>query len=183
MNNKITDNRFKGPKINIYRIILIVLLICTFSVIFSFSSQDSKKSSSLSRRIAELITNNIKWIQEKPKQEKEQIIKQVHIKIRKIAHLSIYTILGIILMAIFSTAKAKALNRLGASLIVGIILATSDEIHQCFVPGRGPLFTDVVIDSLGVLYGILVVMIVQKIYVRIVAKKKRKLRITKKNVN
>ena len=68
MNNKITDNRFRGPKINIYRIILIVLLICTFSVIFGFSSQDSKKSSSLSRRVAELITNNIKWIQEKTKQ-------------------------------------------------------------------------------------------------------------------
>lgn len=183
MNNKITDNRFKGPKINIYRIVLIILLICTFSVIFGFSSQDSKKSSSLSRRVTELITNNIKWIQEKPKQEKEQIIKQIHIKIRKIAHFSIYTILGIVLMAIFSTTKAKALNRLSASLIIGIILATSDEIHQCFVPGRGPLFTDVVIDSLGVLYGILVVILIQKIYVRIVAKKKRKLRIAKERVN
>lgn len=183
MNNKITNNRFKGPKINIYRIILIVLLICTFSVIFGFSSQDSKKSSSLSRRVTELITNNIKWIQEKPKQEKEQIIKVLNSKLRKIAHFSIYTILGIVLMAIFSTTKAKALNRLSASLIIGIVLATSDEIHQCFVPGRGPLFTDVVIDSLGVLYGILVVMLIQKIYVRIVAKKKRKLRVVKKNVN
>ena len=183
MENNINNNEKTIKKLNIkiivIRIILIIMLFATFGIIFGFSYQNAEKSSSISRKITIAITKNIKSIQEKPEKEKASIISRIEKVVRKLAHFSIYTILGIILMAIFSTAKAKALNRLGASLIVGIILATSDEIHQCFVPGRGPLFTDVIIDGLGVLYGILVVMLVQKIYVRIVAKRKRKLRVVK----
>lgn len=79
-------------KIKILRVILIILLLCTFSVIFGFSSQDSKESSGISRRITIFLTQNIKFIQEKNDIEKGQILHRIESVIRKIAHFSIYTL-------------------------------------------------------------------------------------------
>lgn len=79
-------------KINILRVILIILLLCTFGVIFGFSSQDSKESSGISRKVTIFITKNIKSIQEKSDIEKGQILHRIESVIRKIAHFSIYTI-------------------------------------------------------------------------------------------
>ena len=88
-------------KINILRIILIILLLCTFSIIFGFSSQDSKKSSSISRTVTIFLTNNIKSIQEKNDIEKEEILSRIESIVRKIAHFSIYTIVRYITYGIF----------------------------------------------------------------------------------
>lgn len=41
--------------------------------------------------------------------------------------------------------------------------ATSDEIHQYFVPGRACMVEDVFIDTLGVILGILLIMLGKKI--------------------
>ena len=49
-------------------------------------------------------------------------------------------------------------------MLVGVTYAASDEFHQSFVPGRGPSIIDVGIDSLGVLTGILIVLIIISIY-------------------
>lgn len=67
-------------------------------------------------------------------------------------------------MAFFETYKLKELDKLGFSLIIGIVYASSDEIHQSFTPGRGPLLTDVIIDTMGILLGILLIMLVLKLY-------------------
>lgn len=168
-------------KINILRVILIILLIGTFSIIFGFSSQDSEKSSGISRKVTEIITNPIKSIQEKPEQEKEQILSRIESVVRKIAHFSIYTVVGFLLMALFSTYKLEEMNRFSYSLIIGVVYASSDEIHQCFTPGRGPQVTDIIIDTMGVLLGILLVMLVIKIYKKIVSKDKKQQNITKCN--
>ncbi len=168
-------------KLNILRTILIILLIGTFSIIFGFSSQDSEKSSSISRKVTEIITNPIKSIQEKTKQEKEEILDRIESIVRKIAHFSIYTVVGFLLMALFSTYKLKEMNRVSISLILGIIYASSDEIHQCFTPGRGPAVTDVIIDTMGVFLGILLVMLVIKIYEKIASRDKKQQNITKCN--
>lgn len=160
-------------KINILRVILIILLIGTFGVIFGFSSQDSEKSSGVSRKVTEFITNPIKSIQEKPEEEKEEILSRVESIVRKVAHFSIYTVVGFLLMALFSTYKLGEMDRLSYSLIIGVIYASSDEIHQCFTPGRGPQVTDIIIDSMGVLLGILLVMLILKIYEKITIKNKK----------
>ena len=79
-------------RINILRAILIVLLLGTFSIIFGFSSQDSKESSGISRKVTIFLTQNIKYIQEKNDIEKEEILSRIESIVRKIAHFSIYTI-------------------------------------------------------------------------------------------
>ncbi len=158
-------------KINILRTILVVLLIGTFGIIFGFSSQDAKESSGVSKKVTEAITSGIKSIQEKPQNEKIKILSKIEHIIRKIAHFSIYTVVGILLMSLCKTFDIREINRLSVSLIIGVIYAASDEIHQCFTPGRGPHVTDVMIDTMGVLLGILLVMLVVKTYVKMTGKK------------
>ena len=84
-------------------------------------------------------------------------------------------------MAFFETYKLKELDKLGFSLIIGIIYASSDEIHQCFTPGRGPLLTDVIIDTMGVLLGILLVMLILKLHKIIQDKKENRQNMAKCN--
>ena len=152
---------------NIIRIILIILLISTCYVIFGFSNQNAEESSSISRKITEMITDNINWIQEKPEEEKEKIISKIETIIRKIAHFSIYMIVGILVMTLLSTYNIKQKNRILYSTIFGFIYAVTDEIHQAFTPGRAPMVTDVIIDTMGVISGIFFVIIVIKIYNKI----------------
>ena len=121
-------------KIIILRIFLVIMLLCTFGMIFGFSGQDAKKSSSVSRMVTEAITKNIKSIQEKPEKEKQSILSRIEKIIRKIAHFSIYTIVGFLLMALFETFNIKEIDRFTTSLIIGVVYASSDEIHQCFTP-------------------------------------------------
>ena len=151
-------------KINILRIILIILLLCTFFVIFGFSSQDGEASGGLSRNI----TNKILQISNKynalGQEEKEQIANKTEKIIRKVAHFSIYTVVGLLLMGLLSTYKIKENWRMILSILLGMIYAVSDEIHQSFIPGRTPQITDVYIDTLGVVLGILLILLVIKIY-------------------
>ena len=67
-------------------------------------------------------------------------------------------------MSLMSTYKIEQIKRISISLLTGVLYAISDEVHQSFVPGRGPSVQDVLIDSLGVIFGILVVIGVIKIY-------------------
>lgn len=150
-------------KKNILRIILILLLLGTFYIIFGFSSQDGEKSGSISRRITEKIATFIPQIQKENEIEKENIMNTMERIIRKMAHFSIYAVVGLLLMALVSTYNIKEKNRLIISLTTGIIYATSDEIHQSFVPGRSPMITDVVIDTMGVILGILLIILGKKI--------------------
>lgn len=144
-------------KRNIIRIILILLLLWTFYIIFGFSSQDGEVSGGLSQKITQIIVNifNI--------QEDENIVLRLEKIIRKIAHFSIYTVVGILLMALLSTYNMKQRNAAISTFIIGIIYASSDEIHQSFIPGRSARITDVLIDTMGVLMGILLIMIVIKV--------------------
>ena len=146
-------------KKNILRAILMLLLLSTFFIIFGFSSQDGEKSGSISKKITEEIITRIPQMQEKEQNEREAITLRIEKVIRKIAHFSIYTAVGLLLMALISTFEMKEKNRIIISLIIGIIYASSDEIHQSFVPERSPMITDVMIDTMGVMLGILLIML------------------------
>ena len=69
--------------------------------------------------------------------------------------------------------KLKEGIRIIVSLVIGIIYAASDEIHQSFVPGRSPQITDVMIDTMGVLLGILLVMLCLNIFSKIKQRTKK----------
>ena len=67
--------------------------------------------------------------------------------LRKLAHTVEYAILGLLLV--------RALRRELPALVLGVAYASSDELHQHFVPGRRGAPLDVLIDAVGVALGIL----------------------------
>ena len=149
---------------NVLRGILIVLLLCTFYIIFGFSSQDGEKSGGISKRITDFILEKSSKYNRLEISAKEQVNKRAERVIRKIAHFSIYTLVGLLLMALLSTYEdIKRKDQIYISTILGILYAISDEIHQSFTPGRGPKVTDVFIDSLGVFFGITVILLILEI--------------------
>lgn len=149
---------------NVLRGILIVLLLCTFYIIFGFSSQNGEESGGISKKITEFILENSSKYNSLEQTKKEEVSKRTERIIRKIAHFSIYTLVGFLLMALFSTYEnIKRKYQIYISAIIGILYAISDEIHQSFTPGRGPKITDVFIDSLGVFFGMAVILLIIEI--------------------
>lgn len=70
--------------------------------------------------------------------------------LRKLAHFTEFTALGILLCWRFGMMGKHQTS----ALLSGIAAACTDETIQAFVPGRAPRLFDVCIDSLGVLTGI-----------------------------
>lgn len=148
-------------KINIIRIISMILLLGNFYIIFQFSSQNGEESGNLSGKIARFL------IKQLPIEETQQSLKKAESIIRKMAHFSIYTLLGFLLMFFINTYPIKVKEKILISLLVGILYAISDEIHQKFVPGRSCQITDVMIDSLGVTLGIFLLLMLLEIHKKI----------------
>ena len=73
--------------------------------------------------------------------------------LRKIAHAAEFAILGALLF--------RATGRAGLALVLGVLYAVSDEVHQSFVPGRLGSPVDVAIDAVGVAVGVLLWQTVQ----------------------
>jgi len=67
--------------------------------------------------------------------------------LRKIAHLSEYAILGVLLL--------RAIQRPTVAILAGALYAVTDEVHQHFVRGRHAAWYDVLIDTIGVTIGVL----------------------------
>ena len=150
-------------KVNVIRFILVLLLILTFGMIFNFSNQDSEKSGSTSQKVTEAITKDIKSIQKLNKNEKAKIIDKIEDVIRKIAHFSLYALVGFLLMSLFSTYNINEKNKIIYTVIIGAIYAISDEFHQSFISGRSGQVSDVLLDTLGVTVGGLFILLIIKI--------------------
>ena len=146
------------------RIFLMISLICTFYIIFNFSSQNGDESGKLSRKVASKIINTFPYTNNLSDATKEKMINQSQPIVRKLAHFSIYTVVGICIMGFISTYKMILLKKFIISLGVGILYAISDEIHQSFVPGRGASIRDVCIDTSGVIMGIIMVLVVISVF-------------------
>ncbi len=148
----------------IIRIILIIIIIFISGTIFSFSSQDSEKSSGVSGKIAEGIINTIPKYKNITRNEKDELIEKFQKPIRKTAHFSIYAALGLSIISLTFTYDIKNKKRILITLISGVLYAISDEIHQTFIPGRSGQVTDVLIDTMGIILSILIFMGINKIY-------------------
>lgn len=116
--------------------------------IFVMSSFDATSSSNQSNFIVDIITSiiNIKDI------------GLLSLIIRKLAHFIEYFILGILVINFITRYDKKII----IAILLCIIYATSDEIHQIFVPGRSCQIIDIMIDSLGSIMGIYLYKLITK---------------------
>ena len=103
-------------KITIIRIITLILLGITFFAIFQFSNQNGEKSGGLSRKIARKIIDICPYTTDLSEQEKEKIVEQSQLIIRKGAHFSIYMVVGILITIFISTYKVQLFTKLAVSI-------------------------------------------------------------------
>lgn len=137
----------------IFRTIFGILSIIIAVIIFMFSSQNSTESSKTSDGVIKAIIEILPNTKNLSEDKKDEIIDNMTFFIRKIAHFSIYALLGINVMAFLLTFNNNIRKQLLIALLTCIIYAISDEFHQMFTDGRSPMIRDVFIDGLGSLAG------------------------------
>ena len=128
--------------------ISLLLVILWMIFIFVMSSFDATSSSNQSNFIVDIITSIIN-------------IKDtglLSLIIRKLAHFTEYFILGLLVINLITRYDKKII----IAILLCIIYATSDEIHQIFVSGRSCQITDIMIDSLGSIMGIYLYKLITK---------------------
>ena len=158
----------------IIRIIFMMLLIATFAIIFKFSSQIAEESDGISHGVLRKIIDVFPYTKGLSEEIKIKMVEHGNPIIRKLAHFSIYALVGVWIMSFMSTFNIRLYKKWIISMLVGALYAASDEFHQSFVPGRGPSIIDVGIDSLGVFTGILGVLIIISIYIALKSDQKVK---------
>ena len=119
-------------------------------IIFTMSSFNSIESANQSNYIVNIISNVLNI----------NNIELLSFIIRKLAHFTEYLILGFLTINMLN--KNDISKKYLLSILICIIYATSDEIHQIFVPGRAYQIRDILIDSIGSITGIYLYKLISK---------------------
>ena len=136
---------------------IIAMCLCIFGLSADTATVSSGKSiqiAAIFERLIHIITlGSIEYHRE------SFMLFSSHV-IRKCAHMAEFGILGaLFFLQIRSiTAKIQPIYALGFTAFY----AATDEIHQAFVPGRGPSLGDVLIDASGAIVGIIAIILIIK---------------------
>lgn len=135
------------------RIIYTTMLFVLMIVIFMFSNQNAKTSQATSDKIASDIVNTVEVITKKDisSTKKHEFIDNTRFIVRKTAHFTLYLILGI--LAYFTFRSYGVSKPIIYSLVLCLLYACGDEIHQMFSDGRTAKVLDVFIDTCGSIAG------------------------------
>ncbi|NLB42842.1 MAG: VanZ family protein [Clostridiales bacterium] len=79
----------------------------------------------------------------------------LHLLVRKGAHLTEYAILGILLFVALCFTRRRLLSSTIIAFIIGAVYGVLDEFHQYYIPGRSCQISDMMIDASGVLLAVL----------------------------
>jgi len=119
-------------------------------LIFNLSSQVAQQSNQLSTGIAEIIVKTV-----------ERIIPQADLDIyklnnlvRKSTHFFLYLVFGPLVVNALRRSGVYGYRSIVLVLLICVLYAISDEVHQLFVPDRGGEVKDIIIDSAGATVGI-----------------------------
>jgi Predicted integral membrane protein len=135
-----------------------IAVILWMVLIFKLSSQTVVQSGKLSGEVANI---NIKAIEKVKPNTKFNIVEFNHI-VRKNAHFFVYLFLAVLTINALRTGGVRGYKCIIFALLICILYAISDEVHQIFVPGRGAQVKDVIIDSAGIAVGIGVYLIISR---------------------
>lgn len=140
-----------------FKKIIWLLTFFWMGLIFFFSHQPADVSLRTSGTVlwkADLIS------QEKISSTEDRSVLKLQRIIRKWAHFIVYFILGVLIT--LSVTAYKYLSIKGYLIAWGIctFYGITDEIHQYFIPGRGPLVSDVILDSIGSLTGVFICLLI-----------------------
>lgn len=155
----------------VYKIISIVLVVLWCILVFYLSSEvaddSSETSDSFIKYILKIIFGNLDEI------TLESITNNLQGIVRKIAHFILYTLGGMLIYNMIQYFLYSKEQIVGVSWLLGICYAFTDEVHQLFVAGRSGELRDVCIDSLGVIFGIYIILTMQRMLKKVFRKQCR----------
>ena len=108
-------------KTKITRYIFFTLMILTCIIIFIFSSQNGEESTEVSDGFISKIIDIFPLTKNQTEDQKQEIIKNLQFIVRKTAHFSIYTILGITSMGFINTYNISYKKKIGISFLIGFL--------------------------------------------------------------
>ena len=141
--------------------VCLVLTLLWGLVIFGFSANNAEKSTIQSNAVTEIVLRIFyDDFDELSPAEQQRLVDACDGVTRKLAHFTAYAILGFLLCSTLGFAPGtffiKNFKKAVFSFVPCVVFAVTDEYHQTLVEGRAGRFTDVVIDSSGVAFGIII---------------------------
>lgn len=128
-----------------------LLVISVIGVIWWHSMQNGVASHAESRRVLAFALSHLQGMRLAP------YLSDGHI--RRLAHLTEYTTLGVVLSS-FSVLISRHSHKAWV-LLIGIGVASIDEYIQLLAGGRTSTWHDVVLDGVGCIIGIFLVMVIR----------------------
>ncbi|MBP1971410.1 VanZ family protein [Virgibacillus natechei] len=128
-------------------------------LLFYFSHQPATQSNELSTGI----TNTIITTVESMAPNLNLDLSNLNHFVRKNAHFFAYLVLGILVMNALRRSGMRGYRCMITALLIGVLYAISDEVHQLFIPGRSGEVRDVLIDTAGTAVGIGVYWLVARV--------------------
>ena len=152
------------------RVILWICVVSLAVLIFCFSAQDSKESTETSNRVVRVVVRlTHPEFESLPIARQRSLWETISFYVRKSAHFLEYTALGFFLRLLMASYELR-LGTLWAWLS-GALYAATDELHQLLTGTRSGMWQDVLLDSAGVLFGVLAALAVT-ILTRFAAKRR-----------
>ena len=144
--------------------IKIALVIIWMILIFLFSHQSGTGSDGLTEKVinAGISINEKITGKEKTGNEKEELIKDVFVMIRKTAHFFEYLILTVLIVSMLKEFDFSMKKRVLIAFFISFLFSCTDEFHQLFIDGRAARFFDILIDFCGSVTGMFGYLIVSK---------------------
>jgi VanZ family protein len=126
-------------------------------VIYNFSAANGVQSSAASNELTDKLINAfvaVPFLDFNPVQE-EISLQVLYTLVRKLGHLTEYAALALAMVFALYKYHAGSRHLISWCMAFGFFYACTDEVHQLFILGRSGQFTDVLIDSLGMFFGVL----------------------------
>jgi len=151
--NNTMNSNIKAKKL-FYRVIFCTATFLCMLAIFIFSSQDADESSEVSGSLIEFIAPVFyPGYKELDNYSRTALVDSLQSVVRTAAHGTIYFALGVLAALSLYTFDFRILKCLVLAIMICIVYAVTDEIHQYFVPGRSMQFIDIVVDTGGAVLG------------------------------
>jgi VanZ family protein len=97
-------------------------------------------------------------------------VELAHHLFRKCCHLAEYAVLALLFWRALHFSKnhlpAWSWPKVGGTLLLVFLYASTDEFHQSFVPTRTAQFSDVMLDTLGGAFGLIFLWFVRKFFMQ-----------------
>ena len=137
------------------RILSFIPVILWAVMIYRFSDTPAIVSTNESVAVTEVILNFMGRFVPIDPFAKAYLIMVFEPYIRKIAHMTEFGVLFLLLLPPLNIFFTKRLPRVLVALAAAFLYACSDEYHQLFVEGRSGMIQDVAIDMIGVFIAML----------------------------